>query len=212
MSAARLLAAEGHLAQAAGIYQTLVLTNTPEAGNAAAAIKALLDGPCKQEPLQESIGVVAAAGQIARRGRGIATAEVVEQATKFVADRGDADPRAGVAILDSIRPLVIDTRPLDARRLALLRKWAASDPNDLDAIGPLASILEQQGHAAEAKKLLLPLKDKLGDGEGARALGMILGHEGDYDGAYALLWPYVKPHLDKLHAAEEASESAGKQL
>ena len=107
---------------------------------------------------------------------------------------------------------MIDTRSLDGQRLALLRKWAANDPNDLDAVGPLASILEQQGHAAEAKKLLLPVKDKLGDGEGAGALGMILGHEGNYEGAYALLWPYVKIRLDKLHAAQQASETALRQL
>ena len=93
MADARSLADEGHLAQAAKIYQTLTLTGTPEADNAAAAIKALLDGPCKQEPLPESAGVVAAACQLARRGRGLSPAEVVAQATKLVAERGRSDPR-----------------------------------------------------------------------------------------------------------------------
>jgi len=82
----------------------------------------------------------------------------------------------------------------------------------LDAVVPLAALLEKQDKLDDAKKLLLPFKDKLGDGEGARVLGQILGRQGDYDGAYALLWPYVKSRLDRLHAAEKAAEDAIEQI
>src|SRR2546423_3337568 len=91
--------------------------------------------------------------------------------------------------------------------LALLRKRAAAEPGNLEVIVPLASILEQQGQLDDAKKLLLPVKTQLGDGEGARVLGTILARQGDYDGAYALLWPFVKIRLDSLHAAEKNSEA-----
>ena len=64
----------------------------------------------------------------------------------------------------------------------------------------------------EAKNLLVPIKDKLGDGEGARVLGTVLARQGDYDGAYALLWPHVKTRLDSFHAAEKAAEDAIHQL
>ena len=58
----------------------------------------------------------------------------------------------------------------------------------------------------------MPVKDKLADGEGARVLGMILAREGDYDGSYNLLWPYVKTRLDGLHQAEQDFEVTAKSV
>ncbi len=212
MAAANALVSQGHLGQAAKIYQTLVISETSEADNAAAALNVLLSDECQKAPLSETVDVLRAAAQVARRDRVISRTEVADKAIKLVADKGDSDPRSGVAALDAIRPLVVDTRPLDDRTLSLLRKWAAGEPSNLDAIVPLASILEQRDQLDEAEKLLQPVKNRLGDGEGARVLGRILGRHGDFDGAYALLWPYAKTRLDRLHSAEQSSESALKQL
>jgi len=132
---------------------------------------------------------------------------MVEHGLKLVAAKGDSDPQAGVALLDGLRPLTVDTRELDKSRLTLLRKWVAADPANLQALTALAALLEQQDQLAEAKKLLLPMKDKLGDGDGARVLGTVLAREGDDDGAYALLWPYVKGRLDTLHSAEKNADT-----
>ena len=212
MAEARKLVNEGHLQQAARIFQALATAGADEAENATAALKDVLDNQCQQAPLSESAGVFTAAAQVARRGKTIELSEVVQKGLKLASDKGDADPRSAVALLDAIRPLAIDTRPVDARRLELLRKWAASEPANLDVICPLASLLEQQDQLAEAKKLLLPAKERLGDGEGARVLGTILAREGDLDGAYGLLWPYVQARLDRLHAAEKAAEAAATEL
>lgn len=212
MAEAQSLAEEGKLADAARIDQQLVVGGTPEAENAAKAIAELIDEPCLQAPLAEAAGVYAAASPVARQGRGLSTNDLADKGLKLVADRGATDPRSAVAILDTIRPLVVNAKAIDDQRLTLLRKWAAAEPKNVEAIAPLALILEGQGKAADAKKLLMPVKDQLGDGEGARALGLILGHEGDFDGAYGYLWPYVKPRLDRLHAAEQSSEATLKQL
>lgn len=177
---------EGRLADAAKTYQSLVTGSTPQADNAAQALKQMMAGPLRQADLKESIGVLAAATQVARRGSAFAVADVVETGMALVKDKGDADPSDAVAVLDVVRPLVIDTRPIDARRLVLLRKWAEAEPANSNAIIPLASLVADE-NPADAKRLLMPIKDKLGDGEGARVLGTILGREGDDDGAYALL-------------------------
>ncbi len=167
MTAARDLVAGGHLAQGVRIYQTLAVAGADQSDAAAGAVKDLEQNGCNQAALSESAPVFSAAVQISRRGRGIDGSQVVDQALKLVADKGQADPSGGIAMLDAVRPLVIDTRQVDAQRLSLLRKWAELDPSNLDAIVPLASLLEQQGQTADARKLLLPYKDKLGDGEGA---------------------------------------------
>ena len=212
MAAAHSLVDQGHLAKAARIYQTLAVTDTDQADNAALAVRDLLANQCNQAPLADTAGVVASAVQVARRGHVISLPDVADRGLKLVAEKGDSDPRAGVAVLDAIRPLVIDTRPVDERRLALLRKRAASEPTNLDVIAPFASLLEQRGQLAEAKKLLVPMQDRIGNGEAARVLGTILGREGDFDGAYALLWPYVQTRLESLHAAEKEAEDTGSRL
>jgi hypothetical protein len=212
MAAAGKLADDGHIAQAAKIYQKLAVARGDQSREATSAVQSLLDHQCNDAKLSESANVYAAAAQVARRGTGLAPSDVLANGLKLVTQKGDSDPLAGVALLNVIRPLTRDPRTVDEQRLPLLKKWVAADPSNVDAVVPLAAALEQRGDLDDAKKLLLPLKDKLTDGDGARVLGTILARQGDLDGAYALLWPYAKDRLDRLHAAESAFESAEKRL
>jgi len=209
---ARELVAKGQLAGAAKLFMGLAVANGPEADSATSELTNLLADPLDNAPLHEASGVISSAVRVARSGRAIAPPEVAARALALVKAKGNADPATAVAILDEIRPLVIDTRPVDESRFNLLKKWAAAEPSNLEAIVPLASLLEQKDQIAEAKKLLLPVKANLGDGEGARVLGTIIGREGDFDGAYALLWPYVQSRLTRLHAAEKTSEETIQSL
>jgi hypothetical protein len=212
MSAAHEYVAAGQLSRAARIYQTLAVSNSDQAASATVSLKSLMDNDCSKAKLDESVGVISAAAQVARRGHVLTLPEVSTRGLQLVAEKGDADPKSGVAMLDAVRPLSIDTRAIDARRMTLLRAWASKEPANLEVIAPLAALLEQQSNLPEAKKLLLPVKNSLGDGEGARVLGTILGREGDYDGAYALLWPYVRSRLDRLHDAEKSLDDTFKSL
>lgn len=212
MARAQKMVENGQLSSAAKVYQRLAVAGMDQSDAAAGALGGLLDNQCRQAPLKESAGVYAAAGQVARRRHAPSPADVADKGLKLAAERGDSDLAGGVAVLDAVRPLVRDTRAVDARRLALLGKWAAAEPSNLAVVTPLASLLAEQGRPDEAKKLLLPVRDKLGDGEGARVLGTILGREGDYEGAHALLWPYVKSRLDALHAAEKSWEDTMNRL
>lgn len=212
MVAAQEQVKQNHLTQAARIYQNLVLANSEETSSATQALVALMDNQCPQAPLSESSGVYICAAAVARKAQTIPRADVADKALKLVKDKGDSDPPAALSMLETIRPFIVDTRPIDARRLLLLQKLAIAQPQNLEIIVPLASLLEKQNQLDQAKKLLMPLKDRLGDGEGARVLGTILAREGDDNAAYALLWPYVKSRLDSLHAAEKAAHDTSEQI
>lgn len=212
MAAAQAHVKNGQLSQAARIYQTLAIANRDQSAEASQALTALLDNQCQQASLSESAGVYVCAAKVSRKGQNLSTSDVAAKALALVNDKGDSDPRAAIAILDAVHPLVVDTRPIDARRLPLLQKLAAREPNNLEVIVPLASLLEEQNKLDEAKKLLLPLKDKLGEGEGAKVLGTIFDREEKYDDAYALLWPYVKTRLDTLHSAEKAATDTAERV
>jgi len=203
MAQASRLVDQGELAQAAGIYQRLALAGAEESRNAAESLGDLLDAPCRQASLEQCAGVYGAAARIALCDGAVPRAEVLAKGLKLVDERAAGDPRGGLAVMDAIRPLAVDTRPIDARRLPMLEKWASAEPTNLDAVCPLALLLDAQGDANRAEAMLLPLKDRLGDGEGARLLGMIFARKGDYNGAYALLQPYVESRLKRLHEAQE---------
>lgn len=212
MAHAAELVKEGHLAQGASEFKVLVLHHSVATDQAVAAAEDLLKNKIDQAPLPEALGVLTAAAAIGHQGFPIPLSEVAQKGMQIVAARGDAEPAAALQILDAIRPLQSDPRALDDRRLLLLKSWASSEPQNLDAVAPLAMILSENGDSAGARKLLMHVKDKLADGEGARVLGLILAREGDYDGSYQLLWPYVKTRLDGLHQAEHVFEATYKSL
>jgi tetratricopeptide (TPR) repeat protein len=203
MAQARKHVERGELASAGRVYRRLAETGAERSADATAALVALLGEPCQQAPLAEAAGVYEAAAHVARRRQNPTPSDVAARGTALAAARGDGDPAGGIAVLDAVRPLVLDTREIDERRLALLRKRAEREPDNLDVVVPLASLIAaQQDSLAEAKRLLLPVRERLGDGEGARVLGSILARDGDLDGAHALLWRYVEPRLERLRAAE----------
>jgi hypothetical protein len=212
MSEANELASRGELAKAAATYKGLALQHTPQAAAAVSATEDLLQNKIDSAPLAEASAVIGAAADLSHQGFPIAAQKIVDKGLQIVASRGDRDPPGSLQILDQIRPLQNDTRAIDDRRLALLSAWSAKEPQNLDAVAPLAMLLSDKGDSAGAKKLLMPVKDNLGDGEGARVLGMILAREGDFDGSYKLLWPYVKTRLDQLHEAEAAFQNTAKTL
>ncbi|MGN6370408.1 MAG: hypothetical protein ACTHN5_19305 [Phycisphaerae bacterium] len=212
MATAEGLVKGGHLAQGAKIYEGLVLRGTPQADAAAGAVKGLLTGGCQTAAPAEEAGVFSAAVAIARQTGKIEAGQITEVGMKLATARGGENPKAFVGVLDAIKPLVLDPRSLNEERLVLLQKWAAAEPGNLEVIVPLAGLMEEKGETGEAKKMLMPVKEKLGDGEGARVLGLILAREGDLEGAYGQLWPYVQKRLGALDGAEKEYDRVMKQV
>jgi len=100
---------------------------------------------------------------------------------------------------------------LESVRGPLLEQAVAAQPQDADLAVRLAISWETTGQLQRVKKLLTPLKDQLGSGEGARLLGSTLADEGQFDQAYELLNAYIEPRLSALHDAEAAFEQAVEQ-
>ncbi|HVT80888.1 MAG TPA: hypothetical protein VHM90_09540, partial [Phycisphaerae bacterium] len=201
-------AREGDLTQASHLYTQLILNNTHEAANAGEALKRVIDDRCGSSGGNQAAGVFTDAARLTANPHAYSSKDLITRGMQAADSLSGANPRGALALLAVLRELTLDPRDIDKVRLPLLQKWVASEPGNMEAAVDLASLLVEQDQFDDARKLLLPFKDKLGTGEGARVMGMICVHDNKYDEAYALLWPYVQPRLDSLHAAENREESA----
>ena len=165
---------------------------------------------------------------------------VVESAQKIVGPTGEknlfalamawvqrhpqSDSKEMLALLEQLARLDgADEARIAAVRRPLLEKLVAANPQDVELTVELALAVEAEGSksraghgaagdpAARIVALLAPLRDKLGAGEGARALGQALAAQGKYDESYALLSPYLEQRLDAFHQAEQAYTTAVEQ-
>lgn len=107
------------------------------------------------------------------------------------------------------------------KKIPLLKTVVENNPDDVEHAVELALLYENEEETyGECEPLLLPLKDKLGDGEGARLLGQIFAAKEDYDNACPLLKAYCMQRLNRLHelndeyvkAYEAVSEMAISEL
>jgi hypothetical protein len=143
----------------------------------------------------------------------------------WVEHHQQAAPSEVFGLLDQLAELPgADRARIAAIRRPLLEKLVAANPQDVDLAVQLALVWEQDAEEESGKhsgsddngarivKLLAPLRDKLGTGEGARLLGQVLAAEGKFDDAYALLSPYLGKHLAAFHEAEQAFDDAVEQV
>ena len=116
-----------------------------------------------------------------------------------------------------------DQARVAAIRRRLLEKLVAADPQDAELTVQLALALEAESQPATKQggsgdpsprivKLLSPLREKLGVGEGARLLGQALAAQGKFDESYVLLGPYLEKRLDAFHEAEQGFQDAIEQV
>lgn len=212
MAAADRLVAQGQVAEASAIYRGLVQAGAEESDNAATTLRVLLQQKLDGVPLQEAAGAFRDATALVNQLGTYDARVIADAAVALVEKHGMADCPGGMAVLDAVRSLVGDPQRVDSLRLTLLKQWAKDEPKNLGAVVPLAKLLADQGQAAEAKALLLPVADELGTGQGAIVLGGILANEGDVEGAYKLLWPSVAPRLKALRDAENRLASVMQTL
>jgi hypothetical protein len=195
--AARLAEAK-QVGRAARLYAEVATGDSKHAREAADKLNALLDLPASAAPPEEAAEAVkAAVGLSARRldqfprlyERGVQLAE------GYAGDR----PRGALLVLDALAPVAPDPAQLAEKQAAVLEKLIAAEPDNLDNVVRLALAHEARKDLDRCEKLLAPLAGKLGDTEGARALGVIwLRKPGKLDDAERLLTAYTGPRLDKL--------------
>ncbi len=192
--------------QAAGIYQRLLLEQSPFADESRQGLKSCLE-QCLQS---DSPDTVAAAFRL------IATLPPrVNQPSPLVPDaagRGRAlveklrpkDPDSALKVLDAVAALEPKKETLTPPRLELLKEVVAANPDNTNRVVELALLYEANEQLDVAVKLLRPCRAKLGATEGARILGQSLLQEGKHQQAYDLLFPYVQTRLESLRALEKA--------
>jgi tetratricopeptide (TPR) repeat protein len=113
-----------------------------------------------------------------------------------------SDPDGAVTILHEVVPLGPTNNSLRPMELELLKAAIAAKPDNTNRVSDLAVLYEEQNQLADCYALLAPYQDRLGATEGARILGQHLLQNGQYDKAYALLFPYVQERLEKLRPVE----------
>ena len=122
------------------------------------------------------------------------------------------EPDAALEILDAVSALGEQDERFVKMRLPLLERLAKQKPDDVEVAVQLAMLYQMQGEWDKCETLLVPHKDKLGDGEGARILGQVYARSGKFDEGYPLLNGYVESRLKQMHRAQKSYESLRKKL
>ncbi len=117
-------------------------------------------------------------------------------------------PDVGMQYLDQLKSLDPKHKEIPSLHLQLLTRQNEMNPKDVDIAMKLAMLHEAKSKLDECHRILFPVKDQLGTGEGARILGQILVSKGRHDDAYVLLQPYVAARMDAMKTAEEAYTKA----
>lgn len=140
------------------------------------------------------------------RGAALSSNKVLpDEAARVLAwSNEEKDPAMALQVMKAALPAVPQTEheAYEKRRRALLEQVTAAQPGNLDAAVDLAFILDEEDKGEEAKKLLVPHRAALGDGEGSRILGQLLVREGDFKGGAELLRAYAPAKLKAYHDAE----------
>jgi hypothetical protein len=204
-------AAKGQMKHAAELYRDVATGESSHRTQAAERLRGLLDDPRTRESLDEATGVFRVAVD-SRQRIGLRPENLEEQAEKIIERHAQADARGALALLDVVAPVVKEPRRWQARRRELLECIVAREPNDLAAVSELALTCEAEGDLARCEALLMPLKDRLGDTEGARILGQILLRKDKFEDAAGVLEPYTTARLPLLRMARERYDGAVQQL
>ncbi|HZV05701.1 MAG TPA: hypothetical protein VE999_11515 [Gemmataceae bacterium] len=205
------LAAGGQMAKAATIYRDVATGRSSHAAQASERLKGLLDDPSLNASLKDATPVFRAAVQVQQQNA-MRVNDLEERGLKLIDQHGDKEPRDALILLNVLLPIAKDPPKLAARRQKLLERSVALNPNDVAAVSELAVFYEANNQLPRCEKILLPIKDRLGDSEGARILGQMLARKDKVEDACALLEPYSEKRLEHLRGAEQVFHNATQQL
>jgi hypothetical protein len=203
------LVGSGHLADAAGLYEQVASGGTDSAATAVARLAALMKGPGAR-PDPEGLAAVFRAGARLVRARRWPKHEAspFDAGMAAVNAMAPSDPRGAVLVLEAVAQLAGKGDDTAALAVDLLERVVAAAPGDVAMASRLAVRYEGRNQLDRCAKLLEPLRDRLGDSEGARVLGLIDAKADRIEPALALLDAYARPRLARLRAAEDGLQAA----
>jgi tetratricopeptide (TPR) repeat protein len=127
---------------------------------------------------------------------------------KHVERIGARDPDAALDVLAAVQLLEPTNTVTRSMEVAFLKAVLANHPQQTNRAVELALIHETEQDWEACTRVLEPVRQGLGSTEGARILGQHLLRQGNYEEAYALLYPYVQERLEHLRSAEQAYTNA----
>jgi tetratricopeptide (TPR) repeat protein len=209
LEAAERLVAQGNLARAAEQYRRVLVDHPDHAPQATAELKALLQGPVRQAPLEDASKVLPIAIEFQWQSDSAISAADIEECGWALAEKfAESDPSGTLSLLNLVTPLATKRDRLDDFCLRLLVKLVEREPDNPELVSQMAAIHERRGDLEKCAALLKPFQARLGHSEGARILGQIEARQGHADQAVGLLSPFVAEWLSRLHEAEKDYQDA----
>ncbi|QDU96977.1 tetratricopeptide repeat protein [Lignipirellula cremea] len=196
----------GNLIEAAEMYRDLSFRPTRLKTKARAELIQLMRSMHLSIPREQLAGVYGMAAQYSNRGIWVESPEsVYAAAMALIESESQQQPYGALTLLDQLDPVVPaeDQVRLRAMRENFLKIAVENNPQDPDLASRLGQLYERQGRLAEAKQVLSPLQDFLGDREGARVLAQIFASEGDFARASRMMAPYCRSRLVLLEQLKQ---------
>jgi tetratricopeptide (TPR) repeat protein len=200
---AKSLAATGQIAEAADLYEELATGPTTYAPTAAERLAELAAPSEHGRSPADMAAIIRASARVIKAGRWPSkSADLYNNGMTRVNALAASDPRGAVLILEAVSPLAPKGDEPGALARELLERVVASSPDDVDMVSRLAVVYEAANQLERCRKLLEPLREKLGMSEGSRILGQIDARNGKVEPALVLLRAYTRPRLERYQDAE----------
>jgi hypothetical protein len=197
------LVASGQVAEAVDLYEGVATGPTDYAPDAIARLAELVERPNPRILPADTAAAFRASARLLKAGRWPkAQADLYNMGMSRVNALAPADPRGAVLVLEAVAPLAPKGDDPSALARELLERVVAQAPGDVEMVSRLAVLDEAQNQFDRCTKLLEPLRERLGESEGARILGMIDARASRVEPALALLRDYTRPRLERLRRAE----------
>lgn len=184
----------------AALAYSKVIDDAPDSGDAKEAREELSKlaaaSVAAGVPLADAALVLATARDVAA----IVKSDTVADACLRASAEASKDPK-GACELTRVLSEMAQGPEVQGARTAALDAAIAKDANDLDAQVARAEVELDMGDFKKAETRLAPFASKLGDGDGARALGLALSQLDGEDRALPLLKAYFDAHIDSLNRA-----------
>ena len=203
------LVAAGQVNEAIELYEGVAIGRTDYAAEAVARLGDLADRADPRMAPADTAAVLRAAARLLKAGRWPkGQADLYNKGMSRVNALAPGDPRAAILVLEAVTPLAPKGDDTTAIARELLERVVAQSPSDVEMVSRLAVLEEAQNKLDRCARLLESLRDKLGESEGARVLGMIDARANRIEPALALLRGYTRPRLERLRRAEARLKSA----
>lgn len=134
--------------------------------------------------------------------------DAVNVGRQFAEKHAETNAAEALLLLKHISAIAPRDVDLSEFETALLVKAVEQDGDNVDLAVRLAGVYERTDKLDLCMDVLEPIRDQLGDGEGARVLGYLYVKQGNLADAIPQLQAYVSARMPKLHDAEKNIESA----